>query len=89
VSGKNVGKKFWNDRDYRRKYMIHAETNLLSLFQRGESRLIACTLLPCSYCARMICAWKVSEVVYRNEYLQDTEGLDIFRFYGVKISKII
>ena len=38
VSGKNVVKNFWNDRNHRRKYMIHAETNLLSLFERGECR---------------------------------------------------
>ena len=31
ASGKNVDENFWNDRDERRKYMIHAETNLLSL----------------------------------------------------------
>ncbi len=89
VSGKNVTDQFWTDRDYRRKYMIHAETNLLSLFERGKSRLVACTLLPCGYCARMICAWQIPEVVYRDEYDQDREGLDIFEFYGVKVSKII
>jgi len=88
VSGKNVGNEFWLDRDYRRKYMIHAETNLLSLFERGEARLIACTLLPCNYCARMICAWQVPEIVYRDEYPQDNEGLDIFRFYGVKVTQL-
>ncbi|NBP03230.1 MAG: deoxycytidylate deaminase [Proteobacteria bacterium] len=89
VSGKNVTDEFWTDRDYRRKYMIHAETNLLSLFERGEARLVACTLLPCGYCARMICAWQIPEVVYRDEYDLDREGLDIFEFYGVKVSKII
>lgn len=89
VSGKNVGDEFWVDRDYRRKYMIHAETNLLSLFERGEARLVACTLLPCGYCARMICAWQIPEIVYRDEYNLDSEGLDIFKFYGVKVTKII
>ena len=87
VSGKNVRKNFWKDRNQRRRYMIHAETNLLSLFERGECRLIACTLLPCSYCARMICAWGISEVIYKEEYDNDAEGLEIFKFYGVKIKK--
>jgi dCMP deaminase len=87
VSGKNVVKNFWNDRNHRRKYMIHAETNLLSLFERGECRLIASTLLPCSYCARMICAWGIPEVIYQEEYDNDTEGLEIFKFYGVKVKK--
>jgi len=85
VSGKNVGKSFWKNRDERRKYMIHAETNLLSLFERGECRLIATTLLPCCYCARMICAWGIPSVIYLEDYDQDREGLEIFCFYGVKV----
>lgn len=89
ASGKNVHENFWNDRDERRKYMIHAETNLLSLFERGECRLIASTLLPCNYCARMICAWGVPEVIYGEDYITDPEGLEIFDFYGVKVRKII
>jgi len=87
VSGKNVRKNFWKDRNQRRRYMIHAETNLLSLFERGECRLIACTLLPCSYCARMICAWGIPEVIYNEEYDNDAEGLEIFKFYNVKVKK--
>jgi dCMP deaminase len=87
VSGKNVRKNFWKDRNQRRRYMIHAETNLLSLFERGECRLIACTLLPCSYCARMICAWGIPEVIYKEEYDNDAEGLKIFKFYNVKVKK--
>ena len=89
ASGKNVDENFWNDRDERRKYMIHAETNLLSLFERGECRLIASTLLPCNYCARMICAWGITEVIYREDYINDIQGLEIFDFYGVKVRKII
>jgi dCMP deaminase len=87
VSGKNVRKNFWKDRNQRRRYMIHAETNLLSLFERGECRLIACTLLPCSYCARMICAWGIPEVIYKEEYDNDAEGLEIFKFYNVNVKK--
>jgi len=87
VSGKNVRKNFWKDRNQRRRYMIHAETNLLSLFERGECRLIACTLLPCSYCAHMICAWGIPEVIYKEEYDNDAEGLEIFKFYNVKVKK--
>ena len=33
--GLNVNESFWEDRDKRRPFMIHAEANLLSLFKRG------------------------------------------------------
>ena len=34
---------FWDDRDHRQKFMLHAEVNLCSLFRRGEVRLVAST----------------------------------------------
>jgi len=88
ASGKNVSKKFWTDRDKRRPYMIHAEQNLLSLFKRGEARLIACTYLPCSDCARLISCWNIPEVVYNHDYKRDITALEIFKFYNIRIKKI-
>ncbi len=89
-SGKNVGFEFWKDRDKRRPFMIHAESNLLSLFSRNESRIIAVTLLPCSSCARLICAWNINDVVYNEEYENDDalHSKDIFTFYGVNLKKM-
>ena len=49
VANKNVGDAFWEDRDTRRPYMIHAETNCLSLFKATECKILAVTLLPCSF----------------------------------------
>lgn len=87
-SGKNVSNKFWEDRNERRNYMIHAETNLLSLFERNECKILAVTLLPCDSCARMIAAWNIPTVVYEEEYRQANKTKDIFKFYGIKLIKI-
>ena len=89
-SGKNPDVSFWKDRDARRPYMIHAETNVLSLFSRNECRLIAVTMMPCSCCARMICAWNIPELVYFEEYnsIESKYSMDIFEFYDVKITKL-
>ena len=88
VSGKKVSKPFWQDRDRRRPYIIHAEQNILSLFKRGEARLLACTLLPCSDCARLISSWEIPLVCYIDDYHRDSGALDIFKFYNVKLKKI-
>lgn len=85
ASGKNAKKSFWFDRDKRRPYILHAEQNLLSLFKRNEAKIIACTLLPCSDCARLICCWNIPIVVYSEDYLRDTGSLDIFKFYNVEV----
>ena len=88
VSGKKVSKSFWQDRNSRRPYIIHAEQNILSLFKRGEARLLACTLLPCSDCARLISSWEIPLVCYIGDYHRDSGALDIFKFYNVKLKKI-
>lgn len=86
--GKKVPKSFWKDREKRLPYIVHAEQNLLSLFNRNQARLIAVTLLPCSYCARLICSWNIPEVVYKEDYSRDGLAKDIFKFYNVTLKKI-
>lgn len=76
---------FWDDRDKRRKYMVHAEANLLSLFKRDECKTVACTLLPCTSCATMIAAYGIRRVVYSEVYDRDTNAQEIFKFYGIEL----
>ncbi len=79
---------FWDNRDYRRKFMIHAETNCLSLSERGKVKLLAVTLLPCSYCATLIASYGVEEVYYKDVYERDDNALEILNFYAIKVNKI-
>lgn len=88
AKNKIVDNSFWLDRNERRPYMIHAETNLLSLIKRGECNLLACTLLPCSNCATMIAAYGIKKVVYSELYDYDMKAVDIFNFYGIEYEKI-
>jgi dCMP deaminase len=88
ASGIVAPKNFWDDRDARRPFMIHAEINLLSLFTRGECSILACTLLPCSCCANSIVAHGIKRVVYEQTYSRDTLALDIFKFNSVACEQI-
>lgn len=84
----SVNDKFWENREERRKYMIHAEINALSLIKRSdEPYILACTLLPCSSCATSIISYGIKHVVYLEDYNLDKNALDIFRFYGVQLQK--
>ena len=88
ASGKNVGSaSFWENRDERRAFMIHAEANCLSLCKRGEVDLLCVTLLPCSYCATTIAAYGVKTVMFKDEYERDQDAKKIFGFYGVELLK--
>lgn len=83
-----VKNKFWEDREKRRKYIIHAEINALSLVKKADNPyILACTLLPCSSCATSIISYGIKHVVYCEEYNLDTNSLDIFTFYGVQLEK--
>lgn len=88
AQGTNVSKDFWSDRDYRRPFMIHAEANLLSLFERNRCKLLACTLLPCSSCATLIAAHGIKKVVYKEIYKRDSSSIDILNFYGIEVKQL-
>ena len=87
ASGKSVNESFWGDRNYRRQFMIHAEVNCLSLFKKGEAKLLACTLMPCASCATMIASNCIETVIYKDIYHRDRKALSIFDFYGIKCVK--
>jgi dCMP deaminase len=75
---------FWSDRDERRKYMLHAEVNLCSLFTRGNVKLVACTTKPCTSCMQMLCAYGISEVYYRDDY-PESEADAIAKRYSIQL----
>ena len=86
--GYNAAPDFWSDRDDRRKYMLHAEVNLCSLFTRGNVRLVACTTKPCTSCMQMLCAYGVKDVYYRDDYPESEANL-IAERYGIQLEQLI
>ncbi len=82
--GYDAAADFWSDRDERRKYMLHAEVNLCSLFTRGNVKLVACTTKPCTSCMQMLCAYGIKEVYYRDDY-PESEAEAIARRYGIQL----
>ena len=78
----------WSDRDERRKFVIHAEQNALRYVKPNECRLLACTLLPCGNCLRMISAYGITEVVYREHYAHDDTAIEIADRFGIRLVQI-
>ncbi len=75
---------FWNDRDERQKFMLHAEINLCSLFHRGQARIVACTTMPCTSCMQALCAHGVKKVYYGETY-KASQAPVIAEKYGVEL----
>jgi len=78
---------FWDDRDKRQKYMLHAEVNLCSLFKRGEARVVATTTMPCTACMQTLCAYGVEEIYFEEEY-KSSDAREIAEVYGVKLQQV-
>lgn len=89
ASGKDVDPSFWEDREQRLPYMIHAEVNALSLCTNGQCHTLACTLMPCPACASTIAAYGIKKVIYSNVYNRSQEALKIFDFYNIEHCHIL
>jgi dCMP deaminase len=85
--GFNADHSFWQDRDKRRKFMIHAEANLCSLFTRGTVRIVACTTKPCTSCMQMLCAYGVREIYYGEDY-EASEAEALAQLYDIRLEQI-
>jgi dCMP deaminase len=85
--GFNPPSGFWDDRDARQKFMLHAEVNLCSLFRRGEAKLVATTTMPCTACMQTLCAYGIREIYYRDVY-HASDAPEIAKLYGVKLERI-
>ncbi|MGE9271455.1 MAG: deoxycytidylate deaminase [Verrucomicrobiales bacterium] len=78
---------FWDDREGRQKFMLHAEVNLCSLFRRGEVKLIASTTMPCTSCMQTLCAYGIKEIFYRDVY-EKSDAPEIARLYGIRLERV-
>ena len=79
---------FWDDRDSRQKFMLHAEVNLCSLFTRGSARIVALTTKPCLSCMQMLCAYGVETIYYRDDY-STMEANEVAKKYGVNLVQVL
>ena len=84
AAGKKTDPSFWEDRNKRRPYMIHAEANLLSRISFGQAKTMAITLQPCTCCAQAIAGHNIKKVIYTLKYEFDKGGLDVLDFYGIE-----
>lgn len=89
-SGVNVD---FSNRDARRPRMIHAEANALRYIRPGEAYLLATTLMPCLECVKLITAYGIEKVVFRD-VIENTDVYDsdltysIATEFGMKVLRI-
>lgn len=72
------------DREHRQRYMIHAETNLLTKCKIGEVLTVYITTMPCTECFKNLVAHGVSRVVYRDDYAE-SHAPELAGLFGIKL----
>tara|TARA_R110002051_G_scaffold106091_2_gene179189 strand:+ start:1463 stop:1867 length:405 start_codon:yes stop_codon:yes gene_type:complete len=75
----------WDDRDERRKRVIHAEINALRYSRPDECYLLACSLLPCNDCLKTIASYGIKKLVFGEEYDKDVSSLDLASEFGIEL----
>ena len=61
-------KEIWLDRDERRKYVVHAETNLLRYIKPNECKYAAVTLCPCFDCMKNLASYGIKTIFFSAFY---------------------
>ena len=78
----------WEDRDDRRKRVIHAEVNALRYTKPGECKLIATTLLPCNECLKLISAYGIEAVIFDEIYQRDYSSLNLAKEFNIELVSV-
>jgi len=86
-AGFNPDEDFWNDRESRQKFMLHAEVNLVSLFKRGEVETVFCTTLPCTSCMQLLIAHDVKTIYYREDY-PTSSAKELAEVFGIVLKQL-
>lgn len=83
---------FWDDRDSRMKFMIHAEVNLCSLVPRGTIKKVGVTHSPCIHCAQLLAAHGVKEIYFMWAYERDNAFNELTSFcqlFEIKLQQVV
>ena len=78
----------WSNRDERRKYVVHSETNALRYVKPNECYLAAVTLLPCNDCLKSLASYGIKKIVYKDIYQYDSSTIDLAQTFGIELTQI-
>mgnify|MGYP003628601268 CR=1 FL=1 len=92
IMGLRKGDDFWADRDGRRKFMVHAEINMIAMAESTESEIhnihtVYITLFPCVHCMTALAALGVKRIIYAEMYDKDQPAIEVALFYGIDIKE--
>ena len=77
-AGVEVKPDFWDDRDGRRPFMIHAEVNALRYARAGDVARIVTTHIPCANCMSVLGSYHIG-IVNWSSLLGDAHDISLIK----------
>lgn len=85
-SGLDDSKIDWNNREFIKNIVIHAETNCILYAQsKFENSILYITCSPCKECLKLLSATKVDTIIYDEEYRDIIEVKELCKFFNIKL----
>lgn len=80
----------WSNRDERRKWVFHAESNVLNRVLPGEAELLAVTHIPCVDCLKVIKQKEINTVYYsiRSEQYSPAVVENMAAMFQIKLIQL-
>jgi len=80
----------WGNREFIRKIVIHAEINCLLYSQiiPPKGSVLYCTLSPCMECLKVIKAYNINTVYFKEEYKNYTAVLEVAKFFNITLIQV-
>lgn len=75
----------WEDRESRRKFVIHAEANALRYCKPKEVGVLCCTTIPCNECLRLAAGYGIRKIAYGEQYEFDNTTIEIADYFGIEL----
>ena len=89
-AGLNESNIDWNDREYIRSIIIHAETNTILYAQsKFINAILYTTMSPCSECIKLLSATKIKKIIYKNEYKDIEKVKKLCKFFQIELKQFI
>jgi dCMP deaminase len=81
----------WSNRDERRKWVFHAESNVLNRILPAEAELLAVTHIPCVDCLKVIKQKEIDTVYYsiRSEQYSPAVVENMADMYQIKLIQLL
>jgi dCMP deaminase len=79
----------WDNREFVKKIIIHAETNvLLYANSKFKDTVLYTTMSPCISCIKLLSATSVTKIYYKEKYKDIEQSIELCKFFNIELEQL-